>query len=348
MQPMKWNGQTLELLDQLQLPGNIEWVTCETYEDVAVAIEKMKVRGAPAIGAAAAFGVAIGARQGAELDKADFLQYIHNVCDRLGKTRPTAVNLFWAIQRMNSLIDTNSDLDVPQLVDIICQEAQTVAQEDVEINKSIGRNGVRLIPDNARILTHCNTGSLATVDYGTALGVIRAAHAGDKNVTVFADETRPYLQGARLTAFELHQDGIPVTVITDSMAGYLMQQKQVDLVIVGADRITANGDTANKIGTYSLAVLAHYHGIPFYVAAPTSTLDFELASGSEIVIEQRSAEEVAVIAGKRIVPEGVAALHPAFDVTPHELISAIITEQGVIERPDTEQMKALNQKGLSK
>lgn len=345
MQAIKWNGQTLELLDQLQLPNRIEWVKCESVEDVAEAIEKMKVRGAPAIGATAAFGVSIGARAGQEQQKSDFLSYMDAVCDRLARTRPTAVNLFWAIQRMRHLISQNTDLDVPELVDLIQREAQNIAYEDVEINKSIGRNGLPLIPDNARILTHCNTGSLATVDYGTALGVIRAAHASDKHISVYADETRPYLQGARLTAFELQQDQIPVTVITDSMAGHLMKEKLVDLVIVGADRITANGDTANKIGTYSLAVLAKHHGIPFYVAAPTSTLDFELASGEQIEIEHRSADEVAIIAGKRIVPEGVPALHPAFDVTPHDLITAIITEKGVIQSPDTERMAILRKKG---
>lgn len=345
MQAIKWNGQTLELLDQLQLPNQIEWVNCETVEEVAEAIEKMKVRGAPAIGATAAFGVSIGARAGQELQKSDFLSYMDGVCDRLARTRPTAVNLFWAIQRMRNLIKQNENLDVPALADLTQREAQNIAQEDVHINRAIGCNGLQLIPDNARILTHCNTGSLATVDYGTALGVIRSAHANGKNISVYADETRPYLQGARLTAFELQQDQIPVTVITDSMAGYLMKEKQVDLVIVGADRITANGDTANKIGTYSLAVLAKHHGIPFYVAAPTSTLDFELSSGDQIEIEQRSAEEVAVIAGKRVVPEGVPALHPAFDVTPHELITAIITEKGVIQSPNTERMAILRKKG---
>jgi methylthioribose-1-phosphate isomerase len=345
MQAIKWNGQRLELLDQLQLPNQIEWVKCESVEDVAEAIEKMKVRGAPAIGATAAFGVSIGARAGQELQKSDFLSYIDGVCDRLARTRPTAVNLFWAIQRMRNLISQNTDLDVPELVDLIQREAQNIAYEDVEINKSIGRNGLPLIPHNARILTHCNTGSLATVDYGTALGVIRASHASGRQVSVYADETRPYLQGARLTAFELQQDQIPVTVITDSMAGHLMKEEQIDLVIVGADRITANGDTANKIGTYSLAVLAKHHGIPFYVAAPISTLDFALASGDQIEIEQRSPDEVAIIAGKRIVPEGVPALHPAFDVTPHDLITAIITEKGVILSPDTERMAILRKKG---
>ncbi len=335
----------MQLLDQLQLPEKIEWVECKTVEDVALAIEKMQVRGAPAIGAAAAFGIALGAQQGAELSKPDFLAYLQTVCDRLARTRPTAVNLFWAIRRMQNLIEQNAELEVKPLVELITREAQSIAQEDVEMNRAIGRNGLRFIPDNARILTHCNTGSLATAGYGTALGVIRAAHEAGKNISVLADETRPYLQGARLTAFELQQDGIPVTVITDSMAGHLMKEKRVDLVIVGADRITANGDTANKIGTYSLAVLAHHHGIPFYVAAPTSTLDFSLESGDQIEIEQRSPDEVAVIGGKRMVPERVPVLHPAFDVTPHELITAIITEKGVVESPSRERMEILNQKG---
>lgn len=345
MEPIKWNGSTLQLLDQLQLPEHIIWIDCKTVEEVADAIETMKVRGAPAIGATAAYGIAIGAQHAAGFEKTKFLSYIEEVCDRLSRTRPTAVNLFWAIRRMQNLIERNADMATPDLVELITREAQSIAQEDVAMNRAIGQNGLRLIPDNAKILTHCNTGSLATAGYGTALGVIRAAHEAGKNISVLADETRPYLQGARLTAFELHQDQVPVTVITDSMAGHLMKEKQVDLVIVGADRITANGDTANKIGTYSLAVLANHHGIPFYVAAPTSTLDFSLANGDQIEIEQRSANEVAVIGGKRMVPEGVSVLHPAFDVTPHQLITAIITEKGVVETPDFDRMASLKEKG---
>ena len=341
MQPLRWTGKTLHVLDQTLLPEQEVWDNCDTYELVAEAIEKMKVRGAPAIGATAAYGVAIGAQAGVELAKGEFLAYLDGVCERLAKTRPTAVNLFWAIKRMRGLIEQNADLSVPELAELITREAELIAEEDVELNKTIGRNGLPLIPQNARILTHCNTGSLATVDYGTALGVIRAAHEAGRNVNVYADETRPYLQGARLTAFELHRDNIPVTVVTDSMAGYLMQQKMVDLVIVGADRIAANGDAANKIGTYSLAVLAKHHGIPFYVAAPMSTLDYEMESGAEIEIEQRSSDEVVFIGGKRMVPEGVPALHPAFDVTPHELITAIITDRGVVKEPSTETMSKL-------
>lgn len=347
MQPIRWDGHTLHLLDQLKLPEQVSWIECSTVDEVADAIVRMQVRGAPAIGASAAFGVAIGAQAGVGMNKPAFLQHMDAVCTRLAATRPTAVNLFWAIQRMRNLISQNGDLSVDQLIELIVREAQNVALEDVQINKAIGQNGLAYIPQGANILTHCNTGSLATVEYGTALGVIRAAHELGKQVTVFADETRPYLQGARLTAFELQQDGIPVTVITDSMAGHLMRQKQVDLVIVGADRVTANGDTANKIGTYSLAVLARHHGIPFYVAAPVSTLDFSMKSGDEIEIEQRSADEVAIIGGKRMVPVGVPALHPAFDVTPHELITAIITEHGVVENPDTEAMSRFkSQKGF--
>jgi methylthioribose-1-phosphate isomerase len=341
MQPLRWNGKTLHVLDQTLLPEQEVWEDCDTYELVAEAIEKMKVRGAPAIGATAAYGIAIGAQAGVELGKAEYFGYLDRVCARLASTRPTAVNLFWAITRMRELIKENADLEVADLAELITREADLIAEEDVELNKTIGRNGLPLIPDNARILTHCNTGSLATVDYGTALGVIRAAQETGKNVQVYADETRPYLQGARLTAFELHRDKIPVTVVTDSMAGYLMQQKMVDLVIVGADRITANGDTANKIGTYSLAVLAKHHGIPFYVAAPMSTLDYEMETGAEIEIEQRSSDEVVFIGGKRMVPEGVPALHPAFDVTPHELITAIITDKGVVHGPNTETMAKL-------
>lgn len=341
MQPLRWNGKTLGVLDQTLLPEQEVWEDCDTYELVAEAIEKMKVRGAPAIGATAAYGIAIGAQAGNDLSKAEYFDYLDRVCARLAQTRPTAVNLFWAITRMRELIKANADLEVKELAELITREADLIAEEDVELNKTIGRNGLPLIPDNARILTHCNTGSLATVDYGTALGVIRSAQEAGKNVSVYADETRPYLQGARLTAFELHRDNIPVTVVTDSMAGYLMQQGMVDLVIVGADRITANGDAANKIGTYSLAVLAKHHGIPFYVAAPMSTLDYEMATGAEIEIEQRSSDEVVFIGGKRMVPEGVPALHPAFDVTPHDLITAIITDKGVVHNPTTETMAKL-------
>ncbi|MGZ4111875.1 MAG: S-methyl-5-thioribose-1-phosphate isomerase [Tumebacillaceae bacterium] len=341
MQPLRWNGKALDVLDQTLLPEQEIWETCDTYELVAEAIEKMKVRGAPAIGATAAYGIAVGAQAGTDMEKADFLSYLDRVCDRLAKTRPTAVNLFWAIKRMRALIAENNDLSVKELAELITRESELVAEEDVQINKAIGQNGLPYIPQNARILTHCNTGSLATVDYGTALGVIRAAQEAGRDVQVYADETRPYLQGARLTAFELHRDNIPVTVVTDSMAGYLMQQKMVDLVIVGADRIAANGDAANKIGTYSLAVLAKHHGIPFYVAAPMSTLDYEMETGAEIEIEQRSSDEVVFIAGKRMVPEGVPALHPAFDVTPHELITAIFTDKGAVERPTTESMSKL-------
>jgi methylthioribose-1-phosphate isomerase len=343
MRPIRWDGKQLLLIDQLRLPEELTWITCKTVEDVAEAIEKMKVRGAPAIGATAAYGVAIGALANVEKNKQEFQSAIEKVCDRLAKTRPTAVNLFWAINRMRSVLSRNENDDVPKIVEQLVKEAEAIAEEDVRINQSIGRNGLPYIPDHARILTHCNTGSLATVEFGTALGVVRTAHAAGKSVHVYADETRPYLQGARLTAFELSHDGIPVTVITDSMAGHLMKTGNIDLVIVGADRITANGDTANKIGTYSLAVLANYHDIPFYVAAPLSTIDFGLASGDQIVIEERSAEEVAMIAGKRIIPQGVTALHPAFDVTPHELITAIITEKGVVEKPNTERMLQLKQ-----
>ncbi|HEU4965834.1 MAG TPA: S-methyl-5-thioribose-1-phosphate isomerase [Bacilli bacterium] len=341
MQPIRWTGHSLEVLDQTLLPEQEVWEDCDTYELVAEAIEKMKVRGAPAIGATAAYGIAIGAQAGTDRPKSAYMDYLDHVCVRLAKTRPTAVNLFWAIDRMRSLIEANADLSVQELADLITAEANSIAAEDIELNKRMGQNGLPYIPENARILTHCNTGSLATVDYGTALGVIRAAHEAGRNVNVYADETRPYLQGARLTAFELHRDNIPVTVVTDSMAGYLMQQKMVDLVIVGADRIAANGDAANKIGTYSLAVLAQHHGIPFYVVAPMSTLDYAMESGSLIEIEQRSSDEVVFIGGKRMVPEGVPALHPAFDVTPHELITAIITDKGAVENPNTEAMRKL-------
>lgn len=339
MQAMRWDGRQLWLLDQLRLPEEKIWLPCQTAEDVAEAIEKMQVRGAPAIGAAAAYGVALAALQNGDLDWESFLREMERVIERLAKTRPTAVNLFWALRRMRSCLQEGND--VAELAARLVAEAENIAAEDVQTNRAIGRHGLAYIPPKARILTHCNTGSLATVAFGTALGIVRTAKEAGYQVHVYADETRPYLQGARLTAFELSEEGIPVTVITDSMAGYLMQKGMVDLVLVGADRIAANGDTANKIGTYSLAVLAHFHNIPFYVAAPVSTIDFSIATGEEITIEERDGEEVAQFAGRRIIPPGVPTLHPAFDVTPHALIRAIITECGVVEKPDAIKMKTL-------
>lgn len=337
MHAIEWKGDHLLLLDQTRLPTDEVWIRCETAEDVARAIEQMKVRGAPAIGVAAAFGVVLAARRaGGEGNEAELAA--ENAVSRLARTRPTAVNLFWALQRMQRVIGQGNG---GTLIARLEAEAKAIAEEDETVNRAIGRHGEPLIPNGARILTHCNTGSLATAGYGTALGVIRAARDAGKQIRVWVDETRPFLQGARLTAFELLREGIDATIITDSTAGALMAKGLVDVVIVGADRIAANGDVANKIGTYSLAVLAHYHHIPFYVAAPTSTLDVSLNEGIEIPIEERDPEEVLCVGGSRIAPEGARALHWGFDVTPHFLVSAIITEKGILRPPFREEIANL-------
>lgn len=311
--PLRWTGSTLELLDQRLLPETEKWIEYRDAASVATAIRDMVVRGAPAIGVTAAFGMAMAAQRGDDLRAA---------ADLLKASRPTAVNLAWAVDRM---------LRVPPKS--MAAEAEAIHREDVEANMRIGRYGAELLRDGATVLTHCNAGALATGGYGTALGVIRAAVESGKHVAVFADETRPYLQGARLTAWELQQDGIDVTLITDNMSGHFFQQKQFDAVVVGADRIAANGDTANKIGTYTVAVLANAHDIPFYIAAPTSTIDAHCPDGASIPIEERSSAEVLEAFGKRIAPQGVRARHPAFDVTPARLITAIITDRGVLRPP---------------
>ena len=324
----------LILIDQTRLPLETRYVECATAEEVGEAIRGMQVRGAPAIGVAAAYGLALGAAhwEGAETDA--FVRRLQAVAERLIATRPTAVNLRWAVERGLGLARQMAPAaSVRDIKAALLDLADELADDDVATNRRLGAFGQELVPDGANVLTHCNAGALATVDYGTALGVVRAAHESGKQLHVYVDETRPYLQGARLTAWELQQLGIPMTLITDNMAGYFMQRGQIDLVVVGADRIAANGDAANKIGTYSLAVLAQAHGIPFYVAAPTSTVDLGLASGDEIPIEQRSAEEVLTLAGQRLAPVGTSAAHPAFDVTPARLIAAIVTEQGVLRAP---------------
>ena len=313
--PLRWTGDSLELLDQRLLPTEEKWISCRDAAAVARGIRDMVIRGAPAIGVAAAFGIALAARRGEDVKAA---------AETLRATRPTAVNLSWAIERMLDAEDRGADLTA---------EAQKILEEDVEGNKRIGRFGAELLGLRATVLTHCNAGALATGGYGTALGVIRAAVEAGKSIDVFAGETRPYLQGARLTAWELQREGIDVTLITDSMSGHFFQQDQFDAVVVGADRIAANGDTANKIGTYTLAVLANAHGVPFYIAAPVSTIDIACPSGQSIPIEERSAAEVTEAFGKRIAPEGVAVRHPAFDVTPARLITAIITDRGVLWPP---------------
>jgi methylthioribose-1-phosphate isomerase len=341
MRTVDYQDHAVRLIDQTALPDVLRMVECRTVDDVAEAIRSMKVRGAPAIGATAAFGLALGAQAFGGTDRDEYRRYLEHVGAQLKATRPTAVNLGWAVERLLTLADrllvvsegaADSEV-IGRVKRALLDEARRLADEDVAINRQMGAHGAALIPDSANVLTHCNTGSLATVEYGTALGVIRAAVEAGKRLHVFVDETRPFLQGARLTAWELARDGIPLTLISDNMAGHFMMRGAVDLVIVGADRIAANGDVANKIGTYTLAVLCKESGLPFYVAAPTSTIDLSLPSGSDIPIEERSEDEVTHLAGRRIAPEGVHAAHPAFDVTPHRYISAIITERGVHRPP---------------
>ena len=332
------------MLDQRILPTEEKYLMLRSYEEVADAIKKMVVRGAPAIGVSAAFGLALGANQSVGTSIADLEYDFDYMCEVMGKTRPTAVNLFWAIERMRDAFRRSKaeTKDVELAKERLVIEAKAIYDEDLKSNRSIGRFGGELIPDDSTVLTHCNAGALATAgDYGTALGVIRGARDAGKRVAVIADETRPFLQGARLTAWELAKDGIPVTLITDNMAGHVMKQGKVDVVVVGADRIAANGDTANKIGTYMVAVLARQHDIPFYVAAPISTLDLTLASGEEIPIEERDAREVTHMGDRQLAPDGVAVENPAFDVTPNELIAAIITDRGVARQPYTESLRKM-------
>lgn len=342
MNTIEWIEGRVRLIDQTQLPLKEEWVECATFEEVAEAIRGMKVRGAPAIGIAAAFGMALGAMAYPGSDPEGFREQMARAAERLRSTRPTAVNLFWAIERMLSVAMTAFERGVEATKRRMVETALRMAEEDVEINRRIGAFGAELLPEEGTVLTHCNAGALATVAYGTALGVIRAAIERGKRIRVFADETRPFLQGARLTAWELVADGIPVTLITDNMAGHFMQRGAIDAIVVGADRIAANGDVANKIGTYSVAVLAKENGIPFYVAAPTSTLDLSLSSGEQIVIEERDPREVLYVAGQRIAPEGVEVANPAFDVTPHRYVTAIITENGVAREPYGEALRHLS------
>jgi methylthioribose-1-phosphate isomerase len=331
----------LILVDQTRLPLATEHVTCRTPEQVAHAISGMQVRGAPAIGVAAAYGLALAGLAHSSDDVQAFVEDLERAAALLRRTRPTAVNLQWALDRMCGRGRAVAERDgVEAARHALVELATTLADEDVAANRRMGAFGLQLVPDRANILTHCNAGALATVDYGTALGVVRAAHEAGRGIHVYVDETRPFLQGARLTAWELQQLGVPMTLITDNMAGHFMSRGKVDLVVVGADRVAANGDVANKIGTYSLAVLARENGIPFYVAAPISTVDLSLASGAEIPIEERSPREVTELAGARIAPEGVNAAHPAFDVTPARLITAIITERGLLRPPYEESLVA--------
>lgn len=329
---VEWKDGAVRLLDQSRLPGHVEYLDCRNVESVALAIRELKVRGAPAIGVTAAMGVALGAQGLSTTEEASFMQSMLSICGQLAATRPTAVNLFWAIERMKTRLGQLKGKPLDIIKAALVKEAQAIHDEDIALCKAMGRHGAELIKDGQTVLTHCNAGALATAGYGTALGVVRAAWEQGKKIQVIADETRPVLQGARLTAWELMQDHIPVTLITDNMAGALMRQGKIQLCVVGADRIAANGDVANKIGTYSVAVLAKAHGIPFYVAAPYSTIDLETKSGADIPIEQRNPLEVTSIHGSHLVaPDGVAVYNPAFDVTPAELITGIVTERGVFK-----------------
>ncbi len=338
---LEWTDEGVVFIDQTKLPTEEVYVTCQNYEEVAEAIRTMIVRGAPAIGVAAAMGIALGVRDLKTHNLSEFRRSFGEICRVMGATRPTAVNLFWAIRRMQAKFEALSSSSLTAAKQGLIDEAQRMYTEDIAANEAMGRNGAVLMPASGGVLTHCNAGALATAGYGTALGVIRAAVESGKKLHVFADETRPFLQGARLTAWELMKDGIPTTLISDNMAGYIMAQGKIGAVIVGADRIAANGDTANKIGTYSVAILAKEHGIPFYVAAPFSTVDLETPNGSKIPIEQRASTEVTHLAGKQIAPTGVNVENPAFDVTPAKYIAAIITERGVARAPFAESLLKL-------
>jgi len=341
---IEWTNDGVRMLDQRLLPTEETYLMLRSYDEVADAIRKMVVRGAPAIGVSAAMGIALGASQSVGTSVSDLEDDLGYICEVMSQTRPTAVNLFWAIERMRSTFNREKALtqDVEELKRRLVAEALAIFDEDISSNRAIGRFGEPLIPDGATVLTHCNAGALATAgDYGTALGVIRGARDAGKRVAVIADETRPFLQGLRLTAWELAKDNIPVTVITDNMAGHVMKEGKVDAVVVGADRIAANGDTANKIGTYMVAVLAKEHDIPFYVAAPITTLDLSLSSGAEIPIEERDSREITHIRQHQLGPDGVAVHNLAFDVTPNHLISAIITDQGVARAPFEVSLKKL-------
>lgn len=341
---VEWTDEGVRMIDQRILPTEEKYLMLRSYEEVADAIKQMVVRGAPAIGVSAAMGLALGAKQSVGTSIHDLEYDFDYMCDVMSRTRPTAVNLFWAIERMRACFRRAKaeTADVEEAKQRLVAEAQKIFTEDIEANRNLGRFGGELIPDGATVLTHCNAGALATAgDYGTALGVIRGARDAGKRVAVIADETRPFLQGARLTAWELAKDEIPVTLITDNMAGHVMKQGMVDAVVVGADRIAANGDTANKIGTYMVAVLAKQHDIPFYVAAPVSTLDLSLKSGDEIPIEERDAREVTHVRDYQLAPNGIQVHNPAFDVTPNELIAAIITDKGVARPPYTESLQRM-------
>jgi methylthioribose-1-phosphate isomerase len=341
IQTLEWTSNGVVFIDQTKLPTEEVYVTCTTHQQVADVIRNMVVRGAPAIGVAAAMGIALGVKNSKAENGADLKKDFDQICDTIRQTRPTAVNLFWAIRRMTEKFESLRVRPIAQIKQALIEEAQRMHAEDIAANQAMGRHGATLMPSSGGVLTHCNAGALATAGYGTALGVIRAAVEAGKKIHVYADETRPFLQGSRLTAWELMKDGIPTTVISDNMAGVMMQQGKIGAIVVGADRIAANGDVANKIGTYTVAVLAKEHGIPFYVAAPISTVDLATPDGSQIPIEQRNAREVTHIAGKQMVPDGVQVENPAFDVTPAKYIAAIITEKGIARAPYEQSLSEL-------
>jgi methylthioribose-1-phosphate isomerase len=341
IQTLEWTEAGIRFIDQTKLPAEESYVVCKTSEQVADAIRKMVVRGAPAIGVAAAMGIALGMKNSKASTGAELKQEFDRMCELMGKTRPTAVNLFWAIRRLRDKFEYLRMRPLPQIKQALIEEAQRMHAEDIAANRAMGRHGAALLPAEGGVLTHCNAGALATAGYGTALGVIRAAVEQGKKIHVYADETRPVLQGSRLTAWELMKDGIPTTVIPDNMAGSLMKQGRIGAIVVGADRIAANGDVANKIGTYTVAVLAKAHRIPFYVAAPFSTIDLDISDGSKIPIEQRDRLEVTHIAGKAIAPEGIEVENQAFDVTPAEYVTAIVTERGIARAPYDESLRRL-------
>ena len=330
---IEWKNNMVVMIDQRLLPNEEVYRTYMDFLDVAEAVREMVIRGAPAIGVAAAMGIALGAIDIKSKERKEFVKQFNHICNVMAHTRPTAVNLFWAIDRMKRIVKENPKLGADELKERLVEEAKRICEEDIEINRQMGRHGSKLIKNRATVLTHCNAGALATAGYGTALGVIRAAIEEGKKIKVFADETRPFLQGSRLTAWELMKDGIDTTLITDNMSGYIMKKGLIDAVIVGADRIAANGDVANKIGTYSVAVLAKEHKIPFYVAAPISTIDLKIKSGDSIPIEERDIREVTHVKNIPIAPNAVKVKNPAFDVTPNRLVTAIITEKGIARKP---------------
>src|SRR6202163_4041625 len=341
IQTLEWTNQGVRFIDQTKLPTEEVYVTCTTHQQVAEVIRSMVVRGAPAIGVSAAMGIALGVNNSQATTIAALQSELDQICDIIGKTRPTAVNLFWAIRRMQDKFERLRIRPLEQIRQELIEESKRMHAEDIAANQAMGRHGATLMPSEGGVLTHCNAGALATAGYGTALGVIRAAVEQGKKIHVYADETRPFLQGSRLTAWELMKDNIPTTVISDNMAGAMMRQGKIGAVIVGADRIAANGDVANKIGTYTVAVLAKENNIPFYVAAPISTVDLATSDGSKIPIEQRNAREVTHIAGKQMVPDGVLVENPAFDVTPAKYVAAIITERGIARAPYQDSLSEL-------